>query len=93
MVFGSSKSGALQQHFGRFLKNRKDMIKCRNVEVKNSNMNRKDPNFKTKLRGKFVEQCKKYFGVPYAKKYWSDGEEHFDAPLFLDCCALIRQAV
>lgn len=23
------------------------------------------------LRMKFLEQCKKYFGVPYAKKYWT----------------------
>ena len=35
----------------------------------------------------------KYFGVPYAKRYWKPDEKHYDAPLFLDCCALVRQAI
>ena len=34
-----------------------------------------DPDKLWALRIKFLEQCKKYFGRPYAKKYWSpDGE-------------------
>ena len=61
--------------------------------AKASNVDRQDPLFKKQLREKFVDTCKKYFGVPYAKRYWKDGEKHFDAPLFLDCCALVRQAV
>lgn len=31
---------------------------------------RADPNKMMDLRMKFLNQCKKYFGVPYAKKYW-----------------------
>ena len=31
--------------------------------------------------------------MPYAKKYYSPDEPQYDAPLFLDCCALIRQVV
>ncbi len=51
---------------------------------------RKDPNVKQRLRDKFVETAIKYFGVPYAKRYWQPGEKHYDAPIFLDCCALVR---
>jgi hypothetical protein len=57
------------------------------------NINRKDPEFKQRLREKFLQTVKKYFGVPYARRYWKEGEEHYDAPLYLDCCALVRQAV
>jgi hypothetical protein len=38
-----------------------------------------------------VETAKKYFGVPYAPRYWKEGETHHGAPLYLDCCALVRQ--
>ena len=34
-----------------------------------------DPDRMWDLRMKFVEQAKKYFGVPYAKRYWNpDGK-------------------
>jgi len=39
----------------------------------------------------FVEQCKKYVGVPYAERYKAPGDPV--APLYLDCCALVRKAV
>ena len=29
-----------------------------------------DPTYMDKLRKKFMKQAKKYYGVPYAKKYW-----------------------
>ncbi|EGR31540.1 tubulin-tyrosine ligase family protein, putative [Ichthyophthirius multifiliis] len=54
---------------------------------------RKTQDFKDNLRKKFTDQCKKYFGVPYHQKYWSEGEEYHNAPLYLDCCGLIRQVV
>ena len=53
-------------------------------------VDRKDPAVKKRLREKFLEIAKKYFGVPYAKRYWVEGEELFNAPIFLDCCALTR---
>ena len=31
--------------------------------------------------------------MPYAKRYHNPGDPHYDAPLFLDCCALVRQVV
>ena len=46
------------------------------------------------MRKKFIESAKKYFGVPYKKKYHPDPEDKFhDAPLYLDCCNLIRRMV
>jgi hypothetical protein len=51
---------------------------------------RNDPDFKQRLRDKFIETAKKYFGVPYGSKYWKEGEKHYNAPMYLDCCALIR---
>ena len=58
-----------------------------------SSVDRTDPTFKKHLREKWLETIKKYFGVPYAKRYWKEGEELYNAPIFLDCCALTRQAV
>ena len=40
-----------------------------------------------------MDGCKKYFGVPYARRYHNPGDKHYDSPLFLDCCALVRQVV
>ena len=54
-------------------------------------MDKKDPAVKKRLREKFLETAKKYFGVPYAKRYFNPGEPLYDAPMFLDCCALVRQ--
>lgn len=53
----------------------------------------KSQEFKDWLRVKFVKQCEKYLGVPYAKRYRKPEDPLFNAPLFLDCCALVRRAV
>jgi hypothetical protein len=45
------------------------------------------------LRKKFVETAKKYIGVPYHKKFHEKGSALYEAPLFLDCCGLVRQVV
>lgn len=94
LCFGEvKKDGALQGNFARFRKAKADEIKYRNYVAKQTKQNERTPEFKEKLRAKFLETVKKYFGVPYAKRYWKEGEEHFNAPIFLDCCALVRQAV
>ena len=49
--------------------------------------------FRDWLRAKFIKQCEKYIGVPYAKRYRKPEDPLFNAPLFLDCCALVRRAV
>ena len=87
----SKKSGAsLQDHFAKFRKKRADQIKYKEyLTKKNKNSNRN----KELLREKFVETAKKYYGVPYAKRYHKPGDKLYDSPLFLDCCALVRQVV
>ncbi|PVD36890.1 hypothetical protein C0Q70_03880 [Pomacea canaliculata] len=45
------------------------------------------------LRTKFIDQAKSYFGVPYARKYWSKDSPEYNSPKFLDCCGLIRQVM
>jgi hypothetical protein len=47
--------------------------------------------FKDALRLKFIEQAKKYIGVPYAERYKKP--EDPIAPLYLDCCGLVRKVV
>jgi len=83
----------LQDHFDRFRKAKKQDIKYRNYVSEQALKNRKDADFKQRLREQFVETAKKYFGVPYGAKYWKEGEKHYNAPLYLDCCALVRQIV
>jgi hypothetical protein len=48
---------------------------------------------KKQLRNKFIQQVKKYIGIPYARKYHEVGTPEYESPIFLDCCALIRRAV
>ena len=60
--------------------------------------------FREELRRRFVLQCKKYLGVPYAQRYHAEencacdgckaaGRNMYHDELFLDCCALVRRAV
>jgi cell wall-associated NlpC family hydrolase len=88
-----NKKTSLQDHFNRFRKAKKQDIKYRNYVAEQAVKNRKDAEFKDRLRQKFIETAKKYFGVPYGAKYWKEGEKHYNAPLYLDCCALVRQVV
>ena len=89
MVFGNTNTGALQKNFDKFRKAKKDEIKYRSEVLKLTKSDRSQE-FKDTLRAKFVETAKKYFGVPYAKRYHQPGDEHYDSPIFLDCCALVR---
>mmetsp|Transcript_40100 Transcript_40100/g.115697 ORF Transcript_40100/g.115697 Transcript_40100/m.115697 type:complete len:662 (+) Transcript_40100:45-2030(+) len=45
------------------------------------------------LRARFVETCKQYLGVPYARKFHEPDDPDYKSPLFLDCCGLVRRAV
>ena len=92
ICFGTepANNNALQKNFERFLKAKKDEIKYRNYVAKQNKTGTRDAAFKQQLREKFVETAKKYFGVPYAKRYWNPDEEMYNSPIFLDCCALVR---
>eukprot|EP01038_Epipyxis_sp_PR26KG_P012981 gene12981-17406_t len=81
--------GSLQESFLKF---RQQKIKERQL-VTNSKSGSiaRNPNEKQQLRQKFVDRAKNYIGVPYALRYKSD--EDPIAPLYLDCCGLVRKVV
>jgi len=82
-----NENGSLQDAFERF---RQRKIQEKKL-LKDAQKIERTPEFKAELRRKFVEQCKKYIGVPYAERY--KAPEDPIAPLYLDCCALVRKAV
>lgn len=47
--------------------------------------------FKDLLRTKFIEGARKYLGVPYAERFKAPDAPV--APLYLDCCGLVRQVL
>ena len=79
----------LQANFAKFRKaklNERRLLKlCRE-----NSRGERTQEYKDKLREKFVDKCKSYYGVPYHEKYRGDKPL---APLYLDCCGLVRQVV
>lgn len=87
-----SAPASLQENFKRF---RKQKVKERRIMMQNKEeLATKGPRsqeFKDVLREKFINQAKKYIGVPYAERYKKP--EDPVAPLYLDCCGLVRKVV
>ncbi|XP_071498782.1 uncharacterized protein [Diadema antillarum] len=86
------KSG-LQAAFERFRRGRQDEIRQEKLVRERELSMKQDPDRMWALRMKFLEQAKKYMGVPYAKRYHAPGSPMYDAPLFLDCCGLVRRCL
>lgn len=84
------QSLSLQDSFKKFrdqkIRERETLKLCK----QNSGISRSN-DFKESLRLKFIEGAKKYIGIPYGEKYKEDGAPI--APLYLDCCGLVRQVV
>lgn len=87
----SSKGPNLQSSFLKFRDQKIKEMQMMKMVKQASLSNGRTPEFKAQLRMKFVEQLKRYLGVPYGVKY--KAPEDPIAPLYLDCCALVRQAV
>jgi len=89
-VYDETENVSLQDAFSKFrdakLRERKLM-----KSLKENSAGERTEEFKSALRTKFIEQSRKYFGVPYHIKY-KDAEAP-EAPLYLDCCGLVRQVV
>jgi hypothetical protein len=93
LCFGFDTSGGknanLQENFKKFrqakVRERKLLKACRE-----NSQGERSQEFKDQLRQKFIDQLKKYYGVPYHEKYRGDKPL---APLYLDCCGLIRQVL
>ncbi|XP_041378081.1 uncharacterized protein LOC121390355 [Gigantopelta aegis] len=83
----------LQECFLKFKRERQREVREMKRMKRREKKARRDPARMQILREKFVNQVKKYFGVPYARKYWSKDSPEYNSPLFLDCCALVRKAV
>ncbi|XP_064611036.1 uncharacterized protein LOC135475177 [Liolophura sinensis] len=95
---GPTKSESLQEAFLKFRRNRQ-INSAKNEIRQNQEMKLKklqeagDPAKMEALRKMFLQQAKKYFGVPYARKYWGPEDPEYESPLFLDCCGLVRQVM
>lgn len=85
-------TASLQDSFHKFrkqkVKERKILQKCRD-EI--SECGPRTEEYKAQLRQKFIDQAKKYIGVPYAERFKAPDAPI--APLYLDCCALVRKCV
>lgn len=73
----AKKGDSLQEAFKKFRKERQKAIRLSKQVNEESIEWRADPKRMNNLRMKFVEQCKQYFGVPYAKKYQESGSKMF----------------
>ncbi|CAF0851432.1 unnamed protein product [Rotaria sordida] len=85
----------LQEAFQQFREQRMNEI-ClqQRVELKRKKkICRSDSGRMYRLRLKFVEQAKRYLGIPYAKKYFEPGTSEYESKLFLDCCGLVRRVM
>lgn len=90
VVVGNMRGETLQERFLRFKKERqRERALAKRSAVATVSAVRDVE----QLRKRFVEVCRGYIGVPYARRCHDPGEEDFDAPVFLDCCGLVRRAV
>ncbi|XP_052083357.1 uncharacterized protein LOC127720678 isoform X1 [Mytilus californianus] len=103
--FGNGTKSSLQDSFLKFKRAKQDydnitakILKKKEIakqkRIRRARRRRqKNPKFQEELRQKFINQAKKYFGIPYARKYWSKDTDEYSSKLFLDCCGLVRQVV
>ena len=84
---GSSVS--LQEAFSKFRSRKIQELKLARFNQR-ENLNRSQE-YKDSLRAAFIQSAMSYLGVPYSKRYKEEGTE--DAPLYLDCCGLVRRIV
>lgn len=92
IIGGGEQKMSLQERFKGFraqkVKERKLLQRCRDQISENGP---RTVEYKEHLRQKFIDQAKKYIGVPYAERFKAPDAPV--APLYLDCCALVRKCV
>lgn len=94
ITVGSAGGESLQDRFLRFRKERQRERALARHSAKMTSGNAGGVRDLERLRQRFVDACRSYLGVPYGRKYHEDPEDpDHNAPLFLDCCALVRRAV
>jgi hypothetical protein len=86
----SAQSGeSLQEAFSKFRSRKIQELKLARFNSQ-ENLNR-SIEYKNDLRNSFIQSAMGYIGVPYSKRYKEESTD--DAPLYLDCCGLVRKAV
>eukprot|EP00933_Yihiella_yeosuensis_P034171 TRINITY_DN27694_c0_g1_i1.p1 TRINITY_DN27694_c0_g1~~TRINITY_DN27694_c0_g1_i1.p1 ORF type:complete len:674 (-),score=137.73 TRINITY_DN27694_c0_g1_i1:79-2100(-) len=94
VTIGGGEGGeSLQERFARFRKERQRERTLARRSAKAAAAGGGAERDVEQLRKKFVDACLSYIGVPYSKKSHQPDDPDYNAPLFLDCCALIRRAV
>ena len=90
-VYDESENVSLQDSFAKFRAQKLKERKLLKAYKQNKNGEGRSEEFKQELRQKFIDRAKTYFGVPYHKKYKEPDAP--EAPLYLDCCGLVRQVM
>eukprot|EP01041_Mallomonas_annulata_P000088 gene88-116_t len=87
------KEVSLQDAFEKFRRKKSEEIRLQLLmtEKKKEEILSRTDEQKNSLRMKFIDNAKKYLGVPYHQKYRAPDAEL--SPLYLDCCGLVRQCV
>jgi len=91
--FNASGSSSLQDRFRNFRLNKMKSQRQEAINSKKKQEERQDPAKMQELRQMFIDRCKSYYGVPYAKKYHQPDSELYNSKKFLDCCGLVRQVL
>ncbi len=89
----SKSDSSLQDRFNKFRLERLKAVQVHLNQAKNEAEMRRQPERMQELRSRFIERCKSYYGIPYAKRYHEPDSPHYSSPLFLDCCGLIRRVL
>ncbi|BFZ23598.1 hypothetical protein BsWGS_26637 [Bradybaena similaris] len=90
---GKGQKQNLQEAFLQFRQKKQDEARQQKQLEESRFRIPRTPARMEELRDKIIAQAKKYFGVPYAKKYWPSHAPEYSSPIFLDCCALVRRVM
>ncbi|KAL4221443.1 Tubulin tyrosine ligase-like [Mactra antiquata] len=89
----SEENVSLQEAFRIFREAKQDEMRQARLLRKRQELRKANPQQMAALRQKFLNQAKKYYGYPYAKKYWPPDSPEYKSKLFLDCCGLVRKVM
>eukprot|EP00794_Sanderia_malayensis_P015068 gene15068-16623_t len=93
MIVDEIANSSLQDAFAKFRKQRIEQMKLSNKMKAKLIEESVDTERVNSLRAKFLKQAMMYIGVPYAKRYHDKESPDYNAPLFLDCCGLVRRVL
>lgn len=87
--FQSEGGVSLQEAFSKF-RTRK-ILELKLTRFNQNEGLHRSSEYKSSLRNEFIQSAMSYLGVPYSRRYKEEGDS--EAPLYLDCCGLVRRAV